>query len=520
MSTDRRSFLKAGLRGMAGFTIAGAGLPDPAALRTWAATPHGDGGPTAFVHATVIDGTDGPPQRDTTVVLIGRRILAVGPDRRVPVPPGARVIDATGRFLIPGLWDMHVHSGVGADLEQAHLPLYLANGVTGIREMWGFADHHQARDRIRRGELAGPRWVIASSLVDGPDSIWARFGATIVTDDAQARAAVRRAREDRADFVKVYSFLGRDTYAAIVDEASRLHLPFAGHLPDRVAATMASDAGQLSFEHLLDLFIATSTEEEELRRRLDALAVDPARPLDFVRAVSALDRQAVGSHDPGKAAALYRRFAANGTWQCPTLSILRVLASPAGTFSHDPRLRYVTAATRAAWQRAADAAAPPPAQAAQSRLYYEAKLRLVGAMASAGVGILAGTDSANPYVIHGFSLHDELELLVGAGLSPLRALQAATRDAARFLGLGHETGTITPGRSADLVLLDADPLADIGNTRRIHAVVHAGRVITAAGREAILAGVERYVSSVPTAAPAVAGCACFHEAAAGDADGL
>ncbi|WP_051116377.1 amidohydrolase family protein [Amycolatopsis nigrescens] len=464
---------------------------------------------TVLDGATVIDGTGGRPRRGV-VVLSGDRILAVGPAARGELPAGVRVIDVRGKYVIPGLWDTHVHT---LPMDRVYPPLYVVNGVTGIREMYGYGHPSlpELRDRINAGTVLGPRMVIASTIVDGPHSIHGPTGAAVVATEAEARAAVRAAKQQGADFVKVYSFLGQDTFTAIADEAGLVGLPFAGHVPDRVSAGVASDAGQRSFEHLFGLFFATSRREDELRQRLVETPVDPANPFAWYATARALEREAVRTHSPGRAAELFDRLRRNGTWASPTLTVLEALSLPFSAFDPaDPRLRYLPPFMKDVWLDQLSRTAPStPESIEEQRRFFEAELRLTGALHRAGVGVLAGTDTNNPYCFPGFSLHDELALLVRAGLSPMRVLRAATADAARYLGLEHTVGTVTPGMAADLVVLDADPLADIRNTRRIHAVVSRGKVIDAARRQELFADIEAAAGEVPPFPGAkVAGCGC------------
>ncbi|MGQ0838708.1 amidohydrolase family protein [Actinokineospora sp.] len=495
--TTRRRFL--GVLG-GGLAVAGGVVP------ALSGTASAETGPTVLAGATLIDGTGGVPRRDSTVVLAGDRIVAVCPRS---VPPGARVLDLRGKYLIPGLWDLHVHS---IALDRVYPPLYVANGVTGIREMFGHSHPTlpDLRDRVESGRVIGPRMVIGSTIVDGPGSVFGPVGAEVVTTEAEARAVVHRAAEQGADFVKVYSFLRPDTHAAIADECARLGLPFAGHLPERISAGPAAALGQRTFEHLFGMYLSTSGREAGLRAQIEALAFDPADPYGWIGRVRAIERSAVASHNRAKAAALFARLRRLGAWQSPTLTVLRVFAQPADAFDWaDPRLRYLPSFITQYWRQQIEATAPrTPELIAEHRDFLRAELRLVGAMHRAGVGVVAGTDANNPFCFPGFGLHDELALLVEAGLSPMAALLAATRDAARCLGLEHRHGTVAPGKAADLVVLDADPLADIANTTRIHGVVARGRWIRPAERTRLLADIARAAAeAVPPGQP-VAACGC------------
>ncbi|MGH3885455.1 MAG: amidohydrolase family protein [Pseudonocardiaceae bacterium] len=432
----------------------------------------------AITNVTVIDATGAPAQPGMTVVVRGDRIATLGASRDVAVPKEATVVDGAGKFLIPGLWDMHVHP-----YDPNWLALFLANGVTGVRVMKGEPVHHSWRQDVQQGTLLGPRMVIASNLIDGPDPIWS--GSVAVTNEAEARQAVQQAQEKGADLVKVYSLLPRAAFFALADEAHKRDIVFAGHVPDAVTAAEASDAGLRSIEHLSGVTVATSTREAEIGAELGRIprAADPSQR-------RSLERQAAQSHSPERAQSLFARFARNGTWQVPTLTVLRSLSRVGDArYGQDERLRYISPDLAQSWQRFPRAPRSPQELADQQE-FFRHQLALVGAMNQAGVGLLAGTDALNPFCFPGFSLHDELELLVEAGLTPMQALQTATRNPAEYQGDLDRAGTIAAGKRADLVLLDADPLADIRNTRRINAVVAAGKLLPRDRLDAMLTRVE------------------------------
>ena len=445
-----------------------------------------------LTHVTVIDATGAGARPDMTVVIKGDRILEMGKSGEIRLPEGAQTLNATGKFLIPGLWDMHVHW-----YEKDYLPLFIANGVTGVRMMWGVPAHHQWRKAIEAGQLVGPHMLIASPIVDGPKPVWQ--GSIPVADAYEARQVVIQVKRDGADFVKVYALLSRDSYFAIVEESKKLGIPFAGHVPDAVSLEEASKAGQMSNEHLTGVLIACSTREGELlKRSQDTLAAilagqqpSSARfqgPEHRERLELALD-----SYSSQKAEAVFEELRENHTWQCPTLTVLRSTAfADDASFSSDPRLKYIPRDIVSSWDPKADPFLKNRTAEdwALSKKVFSKEISVVGAMQSAGVGILAGTDTLNPYCLPGFSLHDELGLLVQAGFTPMQALQAATLNPARFLGREKDLGTVATGKIADLVLLDANPLDDIGNTRKISAVVFGGQLFSRATLDEMLAKIE------------------------------
>ena len=443
--------------------------------------------PLVFTHVTVIDATGAPVKPEMTVVITGDRITEFAPTKTVRVPKDAQVVDATGKFLIPGLWDMHVH-WYGYD--KAYLRLFTANGVTGVRIMWGAPIHFEWRKEIQEGTLLGPRMVIASTILDGPKPIWP--GSIAVANEAEARRAVIKVKREGADFVKVYSLLPREAYFAIADEAKKQGLPFAGHVPFFVSAGEASDAGQRSIEHLTGILAACSAREEELRKGFeDAFSNLPqGRRLPSPAHTRLLTRMMLDTFSPEKAATLFIRLKRNHTWQCSTFTVLRsgaFINDP--NFRNDPRLKYMPTQLRTQWDPSTDFRFRE--RTAEdfdlSRLVYKKQIELVGMMHRAGVEFLAGTDVENPYCFPGFSLHDELELLVQAGLSPMEALQTATLNPARFLGNEKEFGTVEEGKIADLVLLEANPLEDIRNTTKINSVVLNGRLLDRKALDQLLA---------------------------------
>jgi amidohydrolase family protein len=454
---------------------------------------------TVFTHVTVIDATGAPSKRDMRVVVRGDRIVEIARTGELPIDARATVIEGAGKFLIPGLWDMHVHT---AGLGPEFLPLYVANGVTGIREMLGLAHHHNWRSRICSGAVLGPRMVIASRLVDGPRSFWAGFPGAVIeaTDEASGRDAVHRAVQEGADFVKVYSVLSRPAYFAIADEARRQGIPFAGHVPNLVCVTEASDAGQHTCEHMLGVCFAVSSLHAQARVEQQAIVaawVAGGDQTSLFRRLRTFEAAAADAYDPSRAAVVFECLANNGTWHVPTLTQLRTHAPLDERAENDERLRYVPPEMLVFWRQLLLFFQPEPDQAAQEQRLFERKVELVGAMRRAGVGILAGTDCGNPYCFAGFGLHDELALLVQGGLTPMEALQAATSHAAECLGLLDTLGTVSVGKLADLVLLEANPLDDIRNTQQINAVMVGGRLITSTQREAMLAEVEAVAQRPP-----------------------
>jgi imidazolonepropionase-like amidohydrolase len=449
----------------------------------------------------VIDATGRGQQPDMTVIAEGDRIVAVGPWKTTHIPRKAVVVDGTGKFLIPGLWDMHVHGASDARALWSHL-LFLANGVVGVRDMSGPPDAHAWRAAQASNVDPSPAIYLGSPIVDGPNPTWP--DSIVVTDEAQGREVVEQQRQRGADFIKVYSKLSRGAYFAIADEANKCGIPFEGHVPESVTAAEASNAGQKSIEHLTRVADACSKEEKTIdseMQRQEALFRAPdatrSQKMDSGKNIIRLNMRVVDTFDEATAQSLFALFVKNRTWQCPTLTLLRAQIDDP-LVANDPRLNYLSKDVRTRWDAGYYKNFPPEPRAAivkLSKLQFDESERLVGLMYRAGVPILAGTDAMNPQCFPGFGIHEELALLVDAGLSPLAALQAATRNAADFMGQIDRRGTIEVGKTADLVLLDRDPLADIHNTRSIQAVVLSGKLYPRAALDAMLAKAQTLASS-------------------------
>jgi len=415
-------------------------------------------------HVNVIDATGTPVQSDMAVAIRSDRIVNIAKSGASPLPKGAQVIDGAGRYLIPGLWDMHVHMVFGDWLpkdENVILPLFVANGVTGVRDMGGDLETLRSwRSRIAAGKLLGPRLVIAGPMLDGPVP---RFPSSApVKDAANARKIVDELKRDGADFIKIQSLIPRDGYFAAADEAKKLGIPFVGHVPDAVRASEASNAGQQSIEHLTGIFEGCSSIE-------DALMKGPKGPGRFI-----------ATYDKARASSLIALLARNQTWQVPTLVWEHgQWLIDESDLDHDPLTKYAPAAWKdRTWPMfTKDILKDMDTDPAPIReRFVQMELEMVDQMHRAGVPFLAGTDTAaGVHVFPGFSLHEEIAFFVKAGFTPMEALQTATRNPAQFLGRLEDLGTVEAGKIADLVLLDANPLDDIPNTQKINAVVLAGR---------------------------------------------
>ena len=437
----------------------------------------------AITHVTLIDASGAAPRSDITVFIADGKIAAIGPSSSLSIPRNTRTFDATGKFLIPGLVDIHVHlTGAGEPTGSRDfiLPLLLANGITTVRDMGGNLDSLVTlRHEIEHGQLTAPQIFFAGPYLDGSPPFFQP--SLVVTDAAEATADVHSLISHGADFIKVQSNLSRDAYFAIAEVCRRENITFVGHVPDRVTAAEASDAGQKSIEHLTGVLRSCSNDEPLLIRKQFAAA--PKKPTTGQSRERALawQRDLLQSYSDKQATALIVKFIHNQTWQVPTLILLRndAYPTPETDPSRDPRRKYIPLKVLENWQKSAedrDKGATPQEFSLRASL-MQASLQFVGKMNAAGVPILAGTDTAAPFVFPGSSLHEELALLVQAGFTPMQALQAATKLPAQFLGKLQTQGTVEVGKFADLVLLDANPLEDIHNTQKIRAVILRGKLL-------------------------------------------
>lgn len=428
----------------------------------------------AFTHATVIDVKTGRLLHDQTIVVIGGRISAVSPHAEIPA--GADIVDATGRFVIPGLWDMHTHTLWSNDQVRRMFNLFLANGVTAIRDMGSplpVSETLNWRSEVTAGTVPGPRIFAAGKLVDGPIPVWP--GSVAVGTAKEAREAVDTLYEDGVDFIKVYSRLPREPYFALADEAKRKGIPYVGHVPIYVSASEASIAGQRSIEHLSEILFACSSQESDLRKQLIATAIGSERDQARKHQLKVI----VGTFSEQKAMRLSRLFAKNHTWQVPTLLIQYTYAYVNPYDLHDSKgTRYVPPSAVNSWieRMAAFRQIRDEADMQAQKQSYELELHIVWMMHRSGVRFMTGTDAETFYPA-GFGLHAELRLFVSAGFSPLEALQAGTLNPAIYLGKTKDLGTVEVGKLADLVILEGNPLEYIGNTERIAGVVTAGRYL-------------------------------------------
>ena len=438
-----------------------------------------------ITNVTIINPATSSVQPHKTVVISGGRIASVVSGSAFPrrAEQVVRVIDGTGQFLLPGLWDMHVHSAFGDWFpggREVILPLFIANGVTGVRDMGGDINVlFRWRKEIADGTAIGPRMIVSGPMLDAllPEGK-TRFPSSIAVSTTQsAIQAVDYLKEQGVDFIKVQSVISHDAYLAATAEAHKVGLPMVGHVPDKVRISEVIAAGQKSIEHLMGSFEGCSAQEET-----------------FIAGQGDL-KLLLNTQDQQRCDALIRSLVEHHVWQCPTLAWQR-----GGTFldqrdlKHDPLDKYVPPYWRdVTWKRFTDEMMPgllhDPLELRKQ--YFAENLKMVGRQHRAGVPYLAGTDTApGVYVMPGFSLHDELANFVQAGFTPMESLQTATSNPAKFFDMEKDYGSIEPGKIADLVLLSANPLDNIRNTQKISVVIANGRLFDRSALDGVLRAVE------------------------------
>ena len=425
--------------------------------------------PVAFVGVDIVDVVEGTIVPDRTVIVEGSRISAILPDNAM-LDEGTVRIDGKGRYLAPGLADMHTHTWY----EDVQLPLDLAFGVTTIREMWGSQSTLDARKKIEAGEMLGPRIVTAGAIVDGDPPVWPP--STVLTDPATVRAEIARQKAEGYDFVKPYNRLTPEVFAAIVDAAKAEGMTVAGHVPRGVPLADAVAAGMKSVEHM-----GATYEKETIRPGIDPALIDWKKErMDLGTRVLSGELTLDDVYDWDKVREIARMMAKAGVAATPTVAVgNRFLETSAQRRERGAReyTRFASADMMAMWlddewtkQMGWD-----DAGIAAMAALAPAGEKMVAILHEEGVMILAGTDTPNPFMVHGYSLHEELSSLRDLGLGNIGAIRSATINAARFFGEEGQWGEVREGARADLVLLSADPLSDVSHYFAIEGVMANGR---------------------------------------------
>lgn len=411
------------------------------------------GGPVfAFVGVSVLPLDSARVLEDQTVVVRDERIEAMGPQASTPVPPSATRIDGRGRFLMPGLVDMHIHlqPGEGAPTDPAgqQLNLLLANGVTTARALVAPPSGRALRDRVEGGQVSGPTLKVA-----GPS-----FHGKSVQTPEQARLRVREQRAAGFDLIKTHGGLSRETYDTLVSEAKAQGLRVSGHVTQEVGLLHALESGQ-QIEHL-DGYLAA------------LLPPGDTSPVEQVELGAALAKMS-----PARIPELAESTKKAGIFNAPTLALFEIVASDGALpeLRSARELRYVPSATVDAWTKELLTGPLSQVPAVSKHRFLELRRQVLLGLHAAGAPLLVGSDSPQLFMVSGFALHQEMEAMTAAGLPPLTVLQAATRNAAASFGESDQWGSVAPGQRADLLLLNANPLQDVKLTRALVGVMVRGQ---------------------------------------------
>ena len=420
-----------------------------------------------ITHATVIDARSPMLRTNQTIVIRGTMIVEVGPSATTKRPPGSRLMDASGRFVIPGLWDMHTHVDIPEG--RALLSAYVVNGVTGVRDMVGDWNTLTSwRHDIAAGTLDGPRIYASGPYLEGNPQPLPHI---VVKTPADARNGVDSLKKLGVDFIKLHTGLTRESFFAAARRAREVNMPFAGHVPRSISAIEASDSGMRSIEHMLTIPTPCTPAE--------SIALAPKFPVQRV----------LGPCTSQSLAPIFATLARNHTWVTPTFTAAVEIAEwPKRALPGDVYAQYLPDTLRKFVLAIFPMPDSIPADAyVVGRQMFRKRLALASAMQVAGVHLLAGTDSPLRNSPPGFGLLEELVLFARGGLSPFEVLKVATWEPASYFGILETAGTVEAGKNADLVILDANPLADVANYRTVSSVVANGRLFDVAARRVLLA---------------------------------
>lgn len=437
--------------------------------------------------ATIIDGTGAEPIEGHSLIVRGQRIVELVPEGSVERQPDDNWIDADGLYVLPGLWDMHLHVSFNEDLAPRMFAYLLAHGVTGVRDVGGDLDKSLYwRDRAREQPQAAPWLTIAGPLIDGYPTVYDGSApnrpnlSVTIRNSEEAIQTVDRLAEAGVDFLKAYEMLSEEAFLALLERAGEQGLKVVGHVPFSVTADRAAELGIGSIEHLRNVEMATSSLAEELLRERKQQLADGKELQGGVlrsRIHRAQRPRAMATQDPEAIKRVMDAFVTHQTTQVPTLVIMagsRVRMDQDSDFL--PFLEQMPDSLREPWleihQRLQGMNAE---QWASHHDLGDWMLDFTRKAYEAGVPILPGTDSPVPLALPGHSLHEELRAMVLAGIPEMSVIQAATLESARWLGFEAETGSIQPGKAADLIIVRSNPLEDIHSTRDLHSVIRAGR---------------------------------------------
>lgn len=410
----------------------------------------------AFVNVNMVTMDKERIVENQTVIVRGERIESVGDSGNVETPSDEIVINCAGKYLMPGLVDMHAH----VEHEDA-LILFLANGVTTIRNMWGTPSHLVWKDRIQKGEIIGPTIYTAGPVIDGPPGVW--DGSIVLDNPADVEQLVLKHIEQGYDYLKVY-YLKKEVFKALIAAAKRYDIPVIGHVSDDVGIEGVLASGQYTIEHLDGYSKMLEADDSPFRS-------DTFDYHSYIMTWNHIDESKMPA-----AAALTK---SSGVWNCPTLVVYQRNASPAQADSLYalPEMQYMDPVSLASWDPATYFVTMnlTAEEWEADHMAYLVLTRFTGYLHKAGARLLLGTDTPNPFVVPGFSIQTELQNFIKAGMTPYEAIKTGTYNAAECLGELDHSGTIAAGKRADLILLNENPLEDVGNITDRVGVMARGR---------------------------------------------
>jgi Amidohydrolase family len=448
---------------------------------------------TAIMHVNIVDVKNEKIIPDKTVLINGDKIEKIGTNLKLP--SNIKIIQGKDKFLIPGLWDMHYHNmdDVSAGITDSSLiPLLIANGITGVRDMFGFDITLKRRDSVRDGKLIGPETYVGEML-DGPTPI--QPFAIPVNDTLRAVVLVDSLKNAGYDFIKVYSLLQREVYFAIAAESKKQNIPFEGHVPQTITPVEAALAGQKSMEHQIGMILLCSSLPDSVKNEYQNILMkilfrggkDMDDKLDSL----------INTFDTVQLNRAANIFIKTGAWYCPTIvtvqNIFRRTKNVKEEIKNDSLMQYVAKDSKEAWEQMGARFANFSSEDWNIKLkQLELLNKIVKLLSDKKVNMLAGDDNNNPFCYAGFSLHQELLQLVNCGIRDRDVLKIATYNPAVFFGIEDKFGTVEQGKFANLVLLDANPLNKISNTKKISAVFLRGHYFNRNVLDNLLAGVKEY----------------------------
>jgi len=431
-------------------------------------------------NSNIIDVETGKIINNTDIAILKDRIIKIG--KSIVVDDSVKTIDATGKFVIPGLWDMHVHAMGSTNI----IPrLFLANGITGIRNMWGehpFMDN--LKQRIKDNEIFGPEIVNPDGIIDGPAPIWS-MSDSIITEK-EGREIVREQIKNGADFIKIYNLLSKEAFIGIADECSKQAIPFAGHVPWSITYPDAVNAGIKSIEHL-DGVIAYCIRMEECDEKI----------LQNLTKYIEVFFKNLDKFDEKRLAEIIKLTKVKNVWHCSTMTVWKYrLLFEDDMLSLNNRLKYVNSYTRNNFLDT-KSSLEHDTNAENRRKGYQLRKNIIKQFNLNNIRFLAGTDLGNPFVVAGFSLHDELSNFVECGFTPLQSLQTATLNPAIFLDRLADFGTVSENKIANLVILDKNPLESINNSTSVNAVIQRGEFYCREKLDNLLLDVKEFTQREP-----------------------